>query len=457
MAPAATATAEAVSEEDPLLLKHNKVPLEAIEPLHVRLMDVVKTYWHLGFIAFGGPTAHIGILRDHLVIQNNWIDDDMFMELFALGQGLPGPTSTQLVISTAVTHGGPLGGFIAFFFWCLPAFTILTASGMFLYSYIDASHPPIWLLGVPPAAVALIFKAFVGMGKKVDRLGVALALTTCMVAVMINGDERISQTSSQFVYPAMLVLGALASFLDSKSTNPIGTYPAPSPTGDEQTEADRRLIQKIGIPLWVGACVFLLWGAILAGTIILVNTGHDNEYLQIYELFFRIGSLIYGGGVVVLPMLQNEVVPKGWITNEQFFQGLGLTQSLPGPLFNFSCFIGATYKGFFGALVASMGLFGPGFILIFALLPFWTHVRHYAWFKAILKGLNAAAIGLIGSGCVFLYESAVTNAADAMVFVLGLGLASYYNVPAPVCILVGAIAGAFFSPAILNVGQVDYH
>lgn len=229
------------SEEDPLLIKKsddaNSSTLAAIEPLSKRLLDVIKTYWHLGFIAFGGPTAHIGILRDHLVIQNNWIDDEAFMELFALGQGLPGPTSTQLVISTAVTHGGPLGGFIAFFFWCLPACTVLTLSGMFLYSYIDPANPPIWLLGVPAAAVSLIFKAFAGMGKKLDTLGVGLAMLSCMVSIMINGDEHIPQTSSQIVYPALLLLGGLTSYMDFRfNPNPIGTYVKPK-EGDsaEQT------------------------------------------------------------------------------------------------------------------------------------------------------------------------------------------------------------------------------
>ena len=179
--------------------------------------------------------------------------------------------------------------------------------------------------------------------------------------------------------------------------------------------------------------------------------------MEIFELFFRVGSLIFGGGVVVLPMLQNEVVPKGWVTNEQFFQGLGLTQSLPGPLFNFSSFLGATYKGVIGAFVAEVGLFGPGYILIFAMLPFWSRIRHLSWFKAILKGLNASAIGLIGSGCVFLYASAVKTAADAMVFCLAGGLAALYAVQAPVCILIGALAGAAFSSSLLDVGQVAYH
>jgi chromate transporter len=202
---------------------------------------------------------------------------------------------------------------------------------------------------------------------------------------------------------------------------------------------------------------FVLWFVLFAGSITMVYIGYNNEYLKIFEVMFRIGSLIFGGGEVVLPMLQNEVVPLGWVTDAQFFQGLGITQALPGPLFNFSSFLGATYKGVLGALVAEVGLFGPGYILIFAMVPFWGHIRHSTIFKAILKGLNATAIGFIGSGCVFLYARAIKTAADAMVFVLAGGLACFYSAPAPLVILLGAVFGAIFSSGLLNVGQVKYH
>lgn len=453
----------AVATEDDHLLAdlgnhkvHASRESRRFDPLSVRLMDVVRVYWHLGLIAFGGPSAHVAILRDHLVEHHQWIDEDAFMELFALGQGLPGPSSTQLVISTAVTHAGPLGGMIAFVFWTLPAFLVLTTSGLFLSSFIDPKNPPIWLLGVPPAAVSLIFKAFYGFGRTLDKVGLALAMLACAVAVMINGDENIAPTSSQIVYPALLVLGGLTTYLDFCQENPIGIYVKPE-TDVEQSAADRRLGYKIGIPLYAGGLVFLLWLALLVGSVTLVNLGYKNEYLEIFEIFYRIGSIIFGGGVVVLPMLQNELVPRGWVTNEQFFQGLGLAQSMPGPLFNFASFLGATYKGVLGAIVAELALFGPGYILIFAMVPFWSRIRHWAWFKAVLKGVNASAIGLIGSGCVFLYAAAVKTAADAMVFVLAGGLASFYSAPAPGCIFVGALLGAAFSPAILNVGQKEYH
>jgi len=390
-------------ETDPLVPIKTSNESTNVAPLATRLRDVVRMYWHLGLIAFGGPSAHVAILRDHLCIRNHWMDEDAFMELFALCVGLPGPTSTQLVISTAVTHAGPLGGMIAYVFWNLPGFLVLTLSGLFLYSFIDPSNPPIWLIGVPAAAISLIFKAFYGFGQKLDHVGIGLAMISCTVAIMINGDEHIPKTSSQFVYPILLVLGGTSTLLDFSLGNgqSFGDYVRSG--GCDPTEADRILQEKIGMPLWVGGMTFCFWLFLFVGSITLVNIGYDNEYLKIFEVMFRIGSLIFGGGEVAVPMLQTEVVPLGWVTDEQFFQGLGLAQSLPGPLFNFSSFLGATYKGVLGAIVAELGLFGPGYILIFAMVPFWGKVRHSDKFKAILKGVNAAAIGLIGSGCVFLY------------------------------------------------------
>ena len=170
---------------------------------------------------------------------------------------------------------------------------------------------------------------------------------------------------------------------------------------------------------------------------------------------YRIGCIIFGGGQVVLPMLQDEVVPD-WMTNDQYLQGLGLSQSMPGPLFNFSAYLGAVYKGVPGALLGYVGLFSPGIILIFAMVPFWARLRHNANFKAVLKGVNATAIGLVGAACVTLWESAIVDAADAMVFCVALTLAVYFNVPAPFCILAGGIVGAILHPDALDLGQVPY-
>jgi len=303
----------------------------------------------LGLIAFGGPAAHVGILRDHLVVQRNWMDEDAFMELFAIGQGLPGPTSTQLVISTATAHAGPLAGIVAFVFWNLPGLVVLTVCGVLIAAFVDPNNPPWYLIGIPPAAISLVFKAFYSFAQSLDKLGVVLALLTCLAAIWIDGDMRVSRNASQYVYPTMLVLGGITTFIDSNRKNPLGIYKTPSAGWNSKNE---RTLKRIGIPMWVGAFILFLWAGILTLSIVLVKVVDvENVFLEIFEVMFRIGSLIFGGGQVVLPMMEDEVVPE-WITKDQFLQGLGLAQSLPGPLFNFAAFIGAAYKGVPGALVS---------------------------------------------------------------------------------------------------------
>eukprot|EP00934_Nitzschia_sp_Nitz4_P004844 Nitzschia sp. Nitz4//scaffold28_size193895//89419//91122//NITZ4_001655-RA/size193895-augustus-gene-0.308-mRNA-1//-1//CDS//3329545952//4834//frame0 len=433
--------------------KKGGLPVDA--PWKDRMWEVFTTFWPLGFVAFGGPQAHVAILRDHLVIQRDWLDEDQFTELFAIGQGLPGPTSTQLVISTALSRAGPLGGLLAFFLWNLPGLVILTACGVLLAEFIeDPNDPPFWLVGLPPAAISLVFKAAYGFGMKLDSLGVLLGLMSALLAILIDNDERIKPTVSQWVFPLSLFVGGLVTYIDHKRENPWSSYDK-SPSKGWDRESDDTM-KRIGIPLWMGGFFFLVWGGVLVLCILLVDVAEvENEYLEIFETMYRIGSIIFGGGQVVLPMLQEEVVPR-WMTNEQFLQGLGLAQSMPGPLFNFSAYLGAVYKGVPGALVAYIGLFGPGVILIFGLVPFWARLRHYKAFKAILKGVNATAIGLVGAACVILWESAVSTASDAMIFCVALTMAVVFGVQAPFVVLAGGVMGAILHHDALDLGQQPY-
>lgn len=384
------------------------------------------------------------------------------------------------MISTALARAGPLGGLLAFFLWNLPGLIILTTSGVLIAEFIDPDDPPFWLVGLPPAAIALVFKAMYGFGAKLDTLGVILALISTCIAILINGDEKISPLSSQYVFPSMLAAGGLVAFIDSKRKKPLGkprlgrdnnmfhtsfliffsmlfresgTYKAPSKGWDAESDLT---MKRIGIPLWVGACIFFIWIGVLVLTIILVDVVEvQNDYLTIFEVMFRIGSIIFGGGQVVLPMLQSEVVPA-WMSKDNFFQGLGLAQSMPGPLFNFSAYLGAVYKGVPGALIAYIGLFGPGVILIFAVVPFWARLRHIFWFKVVLNGINSTAIGLVGAACVILWEAAIGNSADAIVFCFSGVLAIIFNFPAPICILAGGVLGAILSNDAANLGQKPY-
>jgi chromate transporter len=166
-------------------------------------------------------------------------------------------------------------------------------------------------------------------------------------------------------------------------------------------------MKRIGILLWIEGLIFTSCVVLLVVVICLVNVAKlKNVYLEIFDLMCQIGSIILGGGQVVLPFLQDEVVPK-WMTKEQFLQGLGLTQNMRGPLFNFDAYLGAIYQGVPGALIDYLGIFGPGVILIFAAVPFCARLRHVRWFKSTLKGVNATAIGLVGAACCILWEAAI--------------------------------------------------
>lgn len=175
-------------------------------------------------------------MRDHLVVQRDWLDEEQFTELFAIGQGLPGPTSTQLVISTALSRAGPLGGLMAFFLWNLPGLIILTICGILINEFVDPENPPWYLAGLAPAAISLVFKAFYGFASKLDHLGIILSLCSCLVAILINNDENIDPTSSQWVFPVTLALGGIVTYFDSKREKPFSSYQAPSKGWEKESD-----------------------------------------------------------------------------------------------------------------------------------------------------------------------------------------------------------------------------
>ena len=362
-------------------------------PLSTRLWEVFTTFWPLGFVAFGGPVATVALLRDHLVVQRDWMDEDQFLELFAIGQGLPGPTSTQLLISAAMSRAGPLGGLLAFFLFTLPGLVALTMAGVLIASFLDPNDPPFYLIGIAPAAISLVFKAIYAFTKKLDNLGIVLALVSACVAILINGDVNIQPTSSQYVFPSVLVAGSLVSLIDSRRSYPFGVYVNPS-TGWEAK--DDLLMKRIGIPLWVGGLILVTWAGILVLAIFLKDVvGIQNKYLDIFETMYRIGCLIFGGGHVVLPMLQSEVSPS-WMSEDTFLQGLGLAQSLPGALFNFSSYLGAVYQGknekvlFFLKAHLFLNLFNNNYCNRHTRSScclhwsFWTGCDSYFWYCSVL-------------------------------------------------------------------------
>lgn len=335
-----------------------------------RLKVTFHTYWFLGLVAFGGPSASVAIFRDHLVPSH--LPENVFVELFSLSQALPGPSATQLLMATAIVTQGPLTGIVVLILYTLPGFLILTLSGVYLHHTATPSSLNTWLQGVAPAAVALICKACHGFLSKLDGLGVALAMISCSVSILITGDSHLHPTSSQYIYPLLLIFGGLTTFLVDKMS--VGTGASPNvtatangngftngskdPTATATTPIHDTI--TIGIPVWVGVVCFVLWVVLFAACFFTVPT---SGYLSIFAVCWKIGSILFGGGIVVVPMLQAQVVPLGWMSNSQFLTGLGLAQSLPGPVSNLVAFCGAVHEGVLGAIVAFLGLFGPGCLL----------------------------------------------------------------------------------------------
>ena len=428
------------------------------ERFRTRLRTVLVRFAPLGFIAFGGPNAHIALLQDRFVKRIRWVDDETFMELFGLCQALPGPTSTQLVVALATVKAGLVGGILSFVMWSLPGFLIMTVAGVTSGLFFDSNGAtPAWMAGLGPAATAMVFVAVQQLSKNVlnSRVKLLCSVLACVGTLLVMGDERISPELGSVSFPVVLVIGGLITLVDASRPGRLVEY-YKAPADEDAKEAvlaeERRMKRQINIPPSVAMGVVAVWLA----TIVVVETLRgvgiiDGGLPFLFESMFRIGSLIYGGGQVVLPMMLAE----NYCSREQFFQGFALVQALPGPLFNFSAFLGGVYDQIPGAVVGYIALNLPGLILIFGVLPFWAHLRRNPWFKTFIAGVSAAGLGLIGTAAVQLWESSVYDAAGAVVFVCSGAAVAFFRVPVPLAILGGALLGYFF--AALGISQTVYY
>ena len=390
-----------------------------------RLAEVAWAFLPLGWIAFGGPQAHIALLQERFVERRRWLDEQRFVELLGLGQGLPGPTSTQMVVAVGTARAGPLGGLLAFLLFLYPAATIMALAGLGVATFLDEGGRPDWLDGVQAATVALVAVA-------AWRLGTAVIKTKLTMGLMLLGAVVTILVRQPWAFPATLALGGVVTMVALR--------------GQRQEEA-----RGAGIPLsgqgispLAGAALLAVFFGLLVG-LIPARLFLQQQELELFESFYRMGSLIFGGGQVVLPMMLTEVVDTGWVTEEQFLDGFALMLALPGPLFSFSVYLGAVAGGVPGALVTLVGMFLPGILIIYAVLPFWERLRRYPWVRIALVGVNAAAIGLVVGVVFLLWQRAEPNAAGAVIALLSFGGVMFYRIPAPLAIVGAGVLGWVFS------------
>lgn len=359
-------------------------------------LEVLLAFFRLGLMSFGGPVAHLGYFRNEFVARRRWLDDQAYSDLVALCQFLPGPASSQVGFALGLQRAGWLGGLAAWVAFTLPSALLLMA---FAYGAMHGSGPLAAGLGqgLMIAAVAVVAQAVWGMGRALcpDRPRAGLAVGAALLALAWPGSG-----------------GQLAAILGGAVFGAWKLAGAPAPA---LREAGCPVSPRQGVAL-LGVCALLLlglpWLAFWLGGLA----------LPAVATVFQAGALVFGGGHVVLPLLEAGVVETGWVGEAVFLAGYGAAQAVPGPLFSFAAYLGmvmpAPFGGWLGGLVLLVAVFAPGLLLVAGVLPFWERWRRHALAPRILAGVNAAVVGILLAA---LYDPVWTSAiTDRAAFAVGL-------------------------------------
>ncbi len=389
-----------------------------------RLAEVGRTFLTLGLTSFGGPIAHLGYFRAECVERRRWLPEEEFADLVALCQFLPGPASSQVVFGLGLKRAGLAGALVASFCFLLPSAALMLAFAYGVAS-LGELHGAGWVHGLKLAAVAVVAQAVWAMGVKLcpDRPRVTLALGAAAVALVVPG------AWSQL---AVIAAGAVLGW---------GLYrrlPAP-PNPEPPAPARGHVFAVIALGVFA---LLLVVPRLLADA-----TG--DPWLARFDAFYRPGALVFGGGHVVLPLLREAVVPRGWISDDAFLAGYGAAQAVPGPLFSFAAYLGAVIEGgpgaWKGGLWCLFAVFLPSWLLIGGALPFWHQLRARKWMQAALKGANAAVVGILLAA---LYSPVLTGAVrgprDVAAAVTAYALLDVWKVPPWVVVLLAAAVGQWW-------------
>jgi chromate transporter len=386
------------------------------------VLEVFLVFLCLGCTNFGGPVAHLGYYRAELVAKRRWLTEATFADLVALCQFMPGPASSQTGMAIGLLRAGPLGMLAAWVGFTLPSAVAMTAFGYGIGAVGDVSQAG-WLSGLKLVAVAVVAQAVWGMARSLapDRARGTVAVVACLVVLAVP--SSLGQVGA-------IILGGLAG-VTVLPREAQGTAPASS--------------LGVRVPRPVAVALLLLFVVLLLGLPWLAGaTG--NHSIDLINAFYQAGSLVFGGGHVVLPLLQAAVVPPGWVEPDAFLAGYGATQAMPGPIFTFAAFLGTVEgpapNGWVGALLATVSIFASSFLLVGGLLPFWDTMRHREGIRAALRGVNAAVVGvLLAALFTPIWTGAVHSAADFGLTLVAFLLLALWAVPPWLVVLLGGATG----------------
>lgn len=381
--------------------------------------EVFWAFLKLGLTAFGGPVAHLGYFRDEIVQRRRWITEETYADIVALCQFLPGPASSQVGLALGLTRAGLPGAFAAWLGFTMPSAIAMAVFGLGVGAFGTGEGG--WLAGLKIVAAAVVAQAVWGMGRNLasgrDKATVALAAAFALL---------LWQTPLMQI--AVLALGGLVGVLAG--------------WGRDKEPGD---VHAFTVPRTLAVACLVAFLALLVGLPLVAGMLGD-IWVAVFSAFYKAGSLVFGGGHVVLPLLQSEVVPPGWVDRDAFLAGYGAAQAVPGPLFTFSAYLGAVMEepvgGIGGAAIALVGIFLPSFLLVIGILPFWDGLRRRQGVQSALAGVNAAVVGVLLAA---LYDPVITSAIHGPLDV-GLALAAFgalmfWKVPPWIVVLAMAAAG----------------
>ncbi|SEP82441.1 chromate transporter [Loktanella sp. DSM 29012] len=377
--------------------------------------EVFATFLKLGLTSFGGPIAHLGYFREELVIRRKWLSDSAYAELVALCQFLPGPASSQVGFAIGLLRAGWLGALAAFAAFTLPSAVVLFGFAM-TATRISGPIGTGVLHGLKIVAVAIVAQAVWGMARNLcpDRERAGIAVLAVVILNILPGT------------PGMMSAITVGALLGLALGRGIGAS-----IGSDVIGPVSRGVAGLALFTFVALLVCL---PLVAGL---------GQGLAILDSFYRAGALVFGGGHVVLPLLEAEVVQPGWVTPDAFLAGYGAAQAVPGPLFTVATYLGGAAHGLAGAVIAIFAIFLPGFLVLIGVLPFWDRFRSMARVQSLMQGANAAVVGILGAA---LYSPVFTNAiSDLSDFALALVcfvLLTAWKVPPWGVVIVAALGGA---------------
>src|SRR5699024_4562330 len=383
------------------------------------LLEILFAATKLGLTSFGGPVAHLAYFKDEYIDRRKWLSEKTYADIIAICQFLPGPASSQVGIAIGILRGGLLGGIISFLGFTLPSIIVLVIFALLYQSF--SLEGALFIQSLKIVAVAVVLHALIGLGKKLtpDKTTIAIAVASAIVMLLYP---------SAWIQILIIIIAGLVGLklFQNKAESNIESF-------------DVNISKRMGI-----TALLVLISALMVLPIL--NNIFNHSLLNIFDIFFSVGSLVFVGGYFVLPLIEGELVRVVLISCGEFLAAYGLAQAVPGPLFTFASYLGTMMEGVTGAVIATIAIFLPSFLLIVAALPFLSELRQHASFQSILIGVNASVVGILLAAFYDpVIKSSIVSGADFALALILFALLNVWKTPAWLIVIIGVLGGYFFN------------